>query len=292
MDLEETIAGRLRSLFEAGGFWSERWRRAGLARPPRALSEVPIATPGDLAADEAQHPPYGRWRACSDGFVRVGVPRWASPLELVVFTAGDLEREARVGASALGAAGLVVGMRETNTLPGGLPTPGSLIVGDAAQTLGALDMPVGPIEAEAPRAAAYDFWCRVRPDFAALDLAGARALAALLADKGTSAPALGLRAIALVTDVREPEPELPDLGLPVHRLIGLAEAFALLAARAVDGRFYPPAGEVVAEVLDGQLVLTTLQHSAALVRYAPGVRARSTQRAAAGGLREQGFELV
>jgi hypothetical protein len=83
-----------------------------------------------------------------------------------------------------------------------------------------------------------------------------------------------LRAGAVVTDLRGPEPALPALDVPITRIVGLPEAFSLLAARRGDGSFHAPREEVVVEVLDGELVLTTLHHSAALVRYAPGVRAR------------------
>jgi hypothetical protein len=289
--IEAALAMRLGELFAAGGFWRERWRRAGVESAPESLRDLPIVTPDELAANETAEPPLGSWRA-GTSYVRAGVPALPSPLELLVFNAADLEREARSGAHALAAAGLRPGMRETNTLAGGLPVPGSLVVGDAAEALGALDMPVGPIEAEGPRATAWDFWRRVRPDFAVVDPPGARALAALLAAQSLAAAALGLRGLAVVTDVREREPEIPLLGIPTCRLVGLPEAFSLLAARGADEAFYPPAEEVVVEVLDGRLVLTTLHHSAALTRYAPGVRAEIARRTDATGHVETGFRLV
>lgn len=266
------VARRLAALFERSAFWRERFRAAGYERAPESLDGLAPLRADELAADERAHPPYGTWRAASD-FVRVGVPRRPSPLQLVLFTAEDLEREARIGSLALAAAGLAPGGRETNTLPGGLPTPGSLIVGDAAQALGALDMPVGPLAGPA-REVAFDFWQRVKPDFAVLDEAGVGDLAALLAEKGTTAQAMGLRAVAVVGDLRDAASPLPNLGVPVTRIAGLAEAFSLLAARDADGVWVAPREEVVVEVLDGELLLTTLRHSAALVRYATGVRAR------------------
>lgn len=268
-----TLRARLAALFTQEGFWRERWRRAGLTDAPETLDGLAPVTIDELAADERDHLPYGSWRAAR-AFVRVGVPARPSALEMLVFTADDLAAESRVGAIALSAAGLAPGGRETNAFAGGLATPGSLVVGDAAQALGALDMPVGPIAAAGPRDVAYDFWQRVKPDFAVLDPAGVRDLASLLEAKHTDASALGIRAAAIVTDLRDPEPELPDLGLPTTRIVGLPEAFSLLAARDGDGVFTAPGDEVVVEVLDGELVLTTLRHSAALVRYAPGVRAR------------------
>ena len=284
------ISARLHALYEAGGFWRERWSRAGRSSAPGDLEGLPVVRPEDLAADEAAHPPYGSWRT-GTGFVRVGVPVASGPLEMVVFTAADLEREARVGARSLAVAGLAAGMRETNTLPGGLPTPGSLIVGDSAQALGALDMPVGPIDAEAPRATAFDFWTRVRPDFAVLDPAGVRALAALLESRQTTASGLGLRGAALVTDLAERVPALPALDVPLTRIVGRPEAFSLLAAADGDGVYRAPADEVVVEVLDGELVLTTLRHSAALVRFAPGVRARPVPAREGAPANETGFRL-
>lgn len=264
---------RLATLFQRPGFWRERWRATGLSGAPESLDGLKPVTIEELAADERAHPPYGSWRA-ADAFVRVGVPARPSALEMLVFTTDDLARESRVGALALSAAGLAPGGRETNTFPGGLPTPGSLIVGDSAQALGALDMPVGVITAAQPREVAFDFWQRVKPDFAVLDATGARDLASLLADKKTDATAMGIRATALVSDLRDPRPAtVPDLGVPVTHVVGLAEAFSLLAASDADGVFVAPRDEVIVEVLDGELVLTTLHHSAALVRYAPGVRA-------------------
>ena len=284
------VARRLAALFERDGFWRDRWRRAGLSRAPETLDGLAPLRTDELAANERDWPPYGSWRA-AQAFVRVGVPSRPSALEMLVFTAADLEAEARVGAIALAAAGLAPGGRETNTFAGGLATPGSLVVGDSAQALGALDMPVGQIAAAGPRDVAFDFWQRVKPDFAVLDPAGARDLASLLADKGTSAAELGIRAAAIVTDLRDPEPELPDLGVPATRIVGLPEAFSLLAARDGEGIFAVPGDEVIVEVLDGELVLTTLAHSAALVRYAPGVRAELV-RAPVGHSEDAAFVLV
>lgn len=267
------IARRLADLHARDGFWRERWRRAGLVAAPESLDGLAPVRIEDLAADERAHPPYGSWRAASS-FVRVGVPARDSALEMLVFTTEDLAAEARVGAIALAAAGLAPGGRETNAFAGGLATPGSLVVGDSAQALGALDMPVGPIAAAGPRDIAFDFWQRVKPDFAVLDAAGVRDLASLLADKKTTAGDIGIRAAAIVTDLRDPATSLPDLGVPTTRIVGLPEAFSLLAACDAHGIFVAPGSEVVLEVQDGELLITTLRHSAALVRYAPGVKAR------------------
>jgi hypothetical protein len=49
-----------------------------------------------------------------------------------------------------------------------------------------------------------------------------------------------------------------------------------------------PSDEVIVEVLDGELALTTLAHCAALVRYATGVRAERASPAAGG----PGFRLL
>ncbi|MEW6269147.1 MAG: hypothetical protein AB1689_07595 [Thermodesulfobacteriota bacterium] len=267
------VARRLAELFERSPFWRDRWLLSGFTRAPETLDGLAPVGVEELAADERAHPPYGSWRAAT-AFVRVGVPVRPSPLEMVVFTAADLELESRVGALALSAVGLAPGGRETNTLPGGLATPGSLVVGDAAQALGALDMPVGPIADGPPRDTAFDFWQRVKPDFAVLDPAGAAHLARLLHDKGTTATDMGIRAAVLVSDLRDPLPDAPELGVPVARIVGLAEAFSLLAPCDADGVFTVPRADVLVELLDGELVLTTLRHSAALVRYATGVRAR------------------
>src|SRR5690606_5778787 len=249
------------------------WRAAGYVRAPETLDGLAPLRIEALAADEQAHPPYGTWRAASE-FVRAGLPVRTSPPEMVVFTAAALELQSRVRALALSIVRLAPGGRETNTLPGGLATPGALVVGDAAQALGALDMPVGPIGGGPPRDAAFDFWQRVKPDFVVLDAAGAADLARLLDERGTTASGIGLRGAVVVSDLRDPLPEVPELGVPVARIVGLAEAFSLLAPCDADGVFVVPRGEVIVEVLDGELVVTTLRHSAALVRHATGVRAR------------------
>jgi len=288
---DAVIERRLAELFARPGFWQERWRTAGHATAPASLRDLPIVTAEELARDEREHPPFGSWRA-TGAFVRVGWTLAPRALEALFFSASDLEREAAVGARSLAAAGLEAGWRETNTLPGGLATPGSLLIGDAAESLGSLDMPVGPLDKAPARATALDFWSRVRPDFVVLDAAGAVDLAALLAGEKKGARDIGLRAAALVSDLRDPELEVPDLGVPLTRIVGLAEAFSLLAARQSDGAFFPPADEVRCEVLDGQLVLTTLHHGAALVRYAPGVRARPVGvGTASSGPQVSGFRL-
>jgi hypothetical protein len=273
-EAEDVIARRLAELHARPGFWRERWRAAGHTSAPETLHDLPIVTPEELTADERAHPPYGSWRA-SEQCVRVGIPATPRVLDTVFFTADDLDREASAGARALAAAGLDPGRRETNVLAGGLVTPGSLLVGDAAERLGSLDMPVGGLDKPAARAVAFDFWARVRPDFLVIDAAGGADFMTLLAEHRTSAAAIGIACAAVVADLRDGEPVVPDLGVPVTWIGGLAEAFSLMASRDRDGVFAAPPGEVFCEVLDGRLIVTTLHHSAALVRYAPGVRARS-----------------
>src|SRR5207253_4511909 len=56
--------------------------------------------------------------------------------------------------------GVAPGMRVANTLPGALATPGSLLLGDVVEELGALDVPLG----DGPPAAAWELVDRVQPD--------------------------------------------------------------------------------------------------------------------------------
>ncbi len=282
-DVASALRARLARLWQASSFWRRRFEQAGFASAPETLDRLPPVGASELALDEAEHGPAGTWREGRE-FVRAGVPVRAQPLDALLFTAADLRREAAAGARALRACGLEPGRRATNTLPGAIYTPGSLLVGDAVEASGCLDMPVGPIADAGPRATAWEFWGRVAPDFAIVDAAGARDLAALLAAQGTTAAGLGLGGVALVTDLRDrAAAPPPGFDVPVTCIAGLAECFGMMAARSPAGNHVPPPDEVVVEVLDGELLLTTLGHSAALIRYAPGVRAR---------LAADGFEVV
>ncbi len=273
VDVATALRARLARLWHASSFWRRRFEEAGFASAPEALDRLAVTTAEELAADELAHLPGGSWRDAT-AFSRAGVPCREQALGILLFTADDLSREARVGAGALRAAGLESGRRSTNTLPGAIATPGSLLVGDAVEALGSLDMPVGPIDTPASCAVAWDFWQRVQPDFAIVDAKGACDLAGLLDEKQVSATWLGLSGLAVVTDLRDSEPVTAGFDVPVTRIAGLAECFGLMCARSSEGAYFPPADEILVEVLDGQLVLTALVHSAALVRYAPGVRAR------------------
>ncbi len=277
------LRARLARLWQASPFWRRRFEQAGFASAPEGIDRLPPLSAAELARDEAEHGPAGSWRDGAE-FVRAGVAVREQPLDTLLFTAADLRREAAAGARALRACGLEPGRRATNTLPGAIYTPGSLLVGDAVEATGCLDMPVGPIADAGPRATAWEFWGRVAPDFAIVDVAGARDFAALLAQKDTTAAALGLGGMAIVTDLRDrAEAPTPGFDVPVTCIAGLAECFGMMAARSPDGNHAPPPDEIVVEVLDGELLLTTLGHSAALIRYAPGVRAR---------LSAEGFEVA
>ena len=267
---------------------------AGLVAAPESLDGPRRCASRTSRRRRARAPtPYGSWRAASS-FVRVGVPArdsasrcWSSPPRISA-------AEARVGAIALAAAGSRRVDARPNAFAGGLTRRRARWSSATRRRRWALDMPVGPVP-RGPRDIAFDFWQRVKPDFAVCSTRRACAISRdLLADKKTTAGDIGIRAAAIVTDLRDPATSLPDLGVPTTRIVGFprrSPAGRLRRARHLRR----PGSEVVLEVRDGELLITTLRHSAALVRYAPGVKARhrrARRSAAARTARSSSFDTT
>jgi hypothetical protein len=166
-------------------------------------------------------------------------------------------------------------MRVANTLPGALVTPGSLLLGDVVEELGALDVPLGVVDSEAAARQAWDLVDRVRPDV--LVLADAAAFFA-------HAPAASRpwwRGIVWLCS-RSPVPASTGFAGWQRSWLAVPEATSFVAAECGSGRLHVDEA-VVAEVVDGALVVTALGFEAPPVRYVTDVRAQlATARCACG----------
>lgn len=124
---------------------------------------VPPVTREALVAAQRARPPFGgRIFSAEEPPVRVGITGTGEELFLLVWTAADLAREIAAGVRLLGPLGIGPGTRVANTLPGALATPGSLLLGDVNEALGALDVPLGTPDSDAAAKAAWELFDRVR----------------------------------------------------------------------------------------------------------------------------------
>jgi hypothetical protein len=180
-------------------------------------------------------------------------------------------------------------MRVANTLAGALVTPGSLLLGDVVEALGALDVPLGTIDGEAAARAAWDLVDRVEP--AVLVLEGATAGPFFAAAPPRARPwwlgVVWLRRGAEVAAHRPPPSACGFAGWQ-RTWLAVPEATSFVAGSCAHGRFHLDEG-VMGEVLaasppgtcavgdEGILTLTTLAGDTALLRFATAVRARTVR---------------
>jgi hypothetical protein len=236
---------------------------------------MPITRRPDLVAEQLAHPPWGARRFVPDDPpVRVGITGSGSDLLLLGWTARELAAEVESGARLFARLGIVAGMRVANTLPGALVTPGSLLVGDVIEAIGALDVPLGVIEAAGAARAAWELFDRV-------------AATVLIAEPGpatttffAAAPPAERpwwRGIVWLSrgGAATPVPPPPGFGGWQRTWLAVAEATSFVAASCAAGAFHPADG-VVALVVDGELVLGA-------GRYASGIRAREVGVCPCGG---------
>ncbi len=283
-------------------FYRRRLEQAGIATAVDLSAEtwtrVPLTRRADLVRDQLDNPPHGTRRCADAGHpVRAGVSGSGAELLVLTWTAADLARERAAGARLLARLGVNSGMRVANALPGALVTPGSLLLGDVIEDVGALDVPLGVVESEAAAKAAWELIDRVQPAVLVLEAPQAPRLFAT----APAAERQWLRGmIWLCRGAGEAErPEVPPaagFGGWQRRWLAVAEATSFVAAGCEAGCFHVDEG-VLAEVADekgsirsagrwGDLVLTPLGGDSPLLRYASGVRARVTPkpcRCGAGG---------
>jgi hypothetical protein len=252
---------------------------------------VPLTRREDVLRDQLARPPYGtRVYAPDAPPVRVGATGSGDDLLVLTWSAADLARERAAGARLFAALGVRPGMRVANTLPGALATPGSLLLGDVVEEIGALDVPLGEVEGEAAARAAWELFDRVEANVLVLDAAASGPLlaAAPPAPRRWWQGVVWLRTAAAPRLARVP-------GFPGWQRIWLAvpEATSFVAHTCAAGRYHVEA-HVVAEVVDGttgaprpagregMLALTPSEGARAAARYASGLRARALESCACG----------
>jgi phenylacetate-CoA ligase len=259
-------------------FYRDRVAAAG--RDRAALARVPLTHRHDLLADQLAHLPHGtRRRPGAPPPVRAGVTGAGDALLVLTWSAADLACERAAGVRLLRRAGVAPGMRVANALPGALATPGSLLLGDVVEELGALDVPLGPVADAAGARPVWELIDRVCPDVLVLDAASGPPL---LAAAGTASRPWW-RGIVWLSAPAAPAP--PSFAGWQRTWLAIPEATSFVAMSCDGGRLHVDEG-VVAEIVDaatgrprppgepGHLALTPLGFETPLLRYASEVEAR------------------
>jgi hypothetical protein len=277
-----------RILSAPSAFNRERLLAAGIDSPERFtnLASVPLTRRPELVADQVAHLPYGTRRfADAPPPVRAGITGSGDSLLVLVWSAADLARERAAGARLLRTLGVQAGARVANALPGALATPGSLLLGDVNEELGALDVPLGAPETEAAARAAWELIDRVQP--AILVLAPSSAQLFLDAAPGTERPWWhGIIWLQLPGTPRTHPLPPPSAGFGGWQRGWLAvpEVTSFVGGSCAAGCCHLDSG-VVAEIVDeagtplaenaqGILALTVTDLDTPLLRYASGLRAK------------------
>ncbi len=235
---------------------------------------APLTHRTDLVCDQRTHPPHGTRRPPGAAPpVRLGVSGSGAELLLLAWSAADLARERAAGTRLLTRLGVAPGMRVANTLPGALATPGSLLLGDVVEELGALDVPLGQVDGAAAARQAWELIDRVTPDVTVLDDASAAPFlaAAPPAERPWWRGIVWLR-VGARTARAAAAPAAGFCGWQ-REWLAVPEVTSFVAGTCTAGRFHVDDG-VVAEIADGVLVLTARGIDTSLQRYASDVPAR------------------
>jgi len=293
MKAEELEALLSRILAAPSPFYRRRLEQAGITSAARltaaAWARVPPTRREELVRDQLDHLPHGTRRFADAGhLVRAGISGSGDDLLVLTWTAADLARERAAGTRLLRRLGITAGMRVANALPGALVTPGSLLLGDVIEDIGALDVPLGALENEAAAKAAWELIDRVQPDVLVLEAPQATRLfaAAPPAKRGWLRGLIWLRRGAESADRPSPPAAVGFEGW--QRIwLAVAEATSFVAASCSASSFHVDEG-VLVEVIDGvagaalaaggqgELALTLLGLDTPLVRYSCGLRVRAT----------------
>jgi hypothetical protein len=236
---------------------------------------MPLTRRPDLVADQLARPPWGsRGFASDDPPVRVGKTGTGADLLLLGWTASQLAAEVAAGTRLFGRLGIAPGMRVANTLPGALVTPGSLLVGDVIEAIGALDVPLGVIESEAAARAAWELFDRVETTVLIAE-PGPGATTFFAAAPPARRP--GWHGIVWLSRGGAAAPVPPPSGFAgwQRTWLAIAEATSFVAGSCEAGGFHATT-EGVAAVVDGELVVGAHRH-------ASGLRARAVDRCPCGG---------
>jgi hypothetical protein len=236
--------------------------------------------------------------------VRAGITGSGDSLLVLTWTAAALARERAAGVRLLTAAGVRPGMRVANTLPGALSTPGSLLLGDVGDELGALDIPLGTIDSDAAAKQAWELIDRVEPHVLVLDRRGAERFLALAPSRERPS---WVGIVWLCTDASPAAPPVLPPACAFHgwqrRWLAVAEVTCFAAITCANQLFHPDEG-VRAEVVDtqsgatlptsviGTLALTRLGDDATTQRYATALRVRALARTCECGKPGMTWEIV
>lgn len=128
-----------------------------------------------LVALQKKVPPK-TWRRTDDPLVRAGISGQGASLLVLTWTQGMLAAERAAGVRLLQQLGVQRGHRVANNLAGGLVTPGSLLLGDVVEELGALDIAVGETRCEQSANHAWQWLQRLSPEVLVLEAQTADAL--------------------------------------------------------------------------------------------------------------------
>lgn len=183
--------------------------------------------------------------------------------------------------------GVRPGMRVANALPGALATPGSLLLGDVIEDIGALDVPLGSIDSEAAAKQAWELVDRVHPEILILDAGSAASLFAAVPD-GQRSWWQGIVWVRTDSSVSAPAPLPPHAGFAGWQRTWLAipEATCFGAYSCAASRFHVD-DQIVAEIADvttgavapagraGALVVTPFGFDTPLLRYVSAMQART-----------------
>ncbi|HYD49478.1 MAG TPA: hypothetical protein VEB21_14075 [Terriglobales bacterium] len=253
------------------------------ARIASGVAPLAPTTRAELLADQLAHLPHGTRRpADAAPPVRAGITGTGSELLVLTFTAADLRRERAAGTALLRSLGITPGMRVANALPGALATPGSLIVGDVIEELGALDVPLGSPDSEAAATQVWSLLDRVQPQVLIVDPTSGERL--LRSAPPTERP--WLSGVIWLHQAANP-PSFPSTGQGGGRghrhwlaipeatsfAAGSCEAGSLHIERSTIAEVITASGDIAAEG-NGTLLLTPLELDTPLLRYDSGVAVR------------------
>jgi len=265
-------------------FYRKRLQDAGIDSKDvgiHAWLRLPPTRRAELVDDQLAHPPLGSRALDPNVFaVRAGTTGSGTDLLVLAWTTADLARERAAGVRSLHALGVRPGMRVANTLPGALFTPGSLLLGDVVDELGALDMPLGEITDNRSASSAWKLMQRVQPQVLILRPCDADILFAEAPGDGLSS----LQSILwLQTESAWQQPLIASRFTGTHGVwLAIPEATSFAAVRCRNGLFHSDSavivessdadGAAVAHTAPGTLLITTIGDSP-LLRYATGMPA-------------------
>ncbi len=247
---------------------------------------TPLTRRDDMVRDQLAHLPLGTRRfADAPPPVRVGVAGTGEGLLVLAWSPAALARERAAGVRLLRRLGVTPGMRVANTLPGALATPGSLLLGDVVEELGALDVPLGRVGDEAAARETWELLERVQPEVLIVDAASA---GPLLAAAPPADRRRWWRGIVWLGPGALPPHGPAPAGFAGWERIWLAvpEATSFVAGSCAAGHFHVDEA-VIAEVVDeatgarrpvgeaGTVALTPLGGDVPLLRYVSDLRGRT-----------------